>query len=409
MDHGCGRDHLLGHRGVRLGHESGFGLWGDNPTEALEVAAENVVEAAVPESTGDLASIALAEAMGGVTGAVASSSVARMMTIAMAARGTGKNQFSSMSTASAAAASLSSSLSLTTLTIPRAMLAALSTVIAAATSASTTLTTTTTTAPWATGVTSRATLSTTTSSKTRVSKDTNLLANIDFFVAQAGVSAFLSLLGFSTPVTVVLSAVLAVIPYELVVFGSRRRTKRLQEAALMEQLLQEQQRKEAIRRRNRFGQWMLPTSYSSSYSTSTGMTTLEGRGTNVKSIDLDSLRPVVPEEKENAAVEIFSDLVKWLAFAVLDNELAGQLCFGDVHLSSFPGAEGFIFGVLSAVSSQFYADVLYGVFGWGGDTKQREVRSRTLQDWSGILLTRSLAGGPYSVCTKLPKSPSRPR
>lgn len=48
------------------------------------------------------------------------------------------------------------------------------------------------------------------------------------------------------------------------------------------------------------------------------------------------------------------------------------------------GGMGALLGLLAAVSSRLYADVLYGQFGYGPRAKQREVRSRSVSEWLSL-------------------------
>jgi hypothetical protein len=48
---------------------------------------------------------------------------------------------------------------------------------------------------------------------------------------------------------------------------------------------------------------------------------------------------------------------------------------------------GAVLGLLAAVSSRLYADVLYGMFKYGPDYKQQEVRTRSTEEWLSLYFT----------------------
>ena len=53
------------------------------------------------------------------------------------------------------------------------------------------------------------------------------------------------------------------------------------------------------------------------------------------------------------------------------------------------GVSGALFGILAAVSSQFYADILYGKFQYGPIEKQEAVFSRSVLDWVKVYASRA--------------------
>jgi hypothetical protein len=71
--------------------------------------------------------------------------------------------------------------------------------------------------------------------------------------------------------------------------------------------------------------------------------------------------------------------------SVLKSEFAGTLQWNNEVLD--PSMTGAVLGLLAAVSSRLYADVLYGQFKYGPDSKQQEVRSRSTEEWFSLYFT----------------------
>jgi hypothetical protein len=70
---------------------------------------------------------------------------------------------------------------------------------------------------------------------------------------------------------------------------------------------------------------------------------------------------------------------------VLKSEFFGSLEWNNQVVS--PSMTGAILGLLAAVSSRMYADLLYGRFKYGPSYKQEEVRSRTSSEWFSLYFT----------------------
>ncbi|GKY94595.1 hypothetical protein MPSEU_000425000 [Mayamaea pseudoterrestris] len=186
------------------------------------------------------------------------------------------------------------------------------------------------------------------------------VADGDFFVANAAAFPLVQSLGMSPLVSSIVTSVFASIPYELVKYGSRQRDQRIQEDKLLQQLLQERDRKKTNTRSFSLFTWVTPDS---------GL--------------LESSNRLVPIDNQLDVVEIFSDLIRWLEYGILMTDFGGKL-------SLVPGVESAVYGVLATISSQVYGDLLYGVFGFGGELKRDRVRDRTASDWSTFYLSRAL-------------------
>ncbi len=89
--------------------------------------------------------------------------------------------------------------------------------------------------------------------------------------------------------------------------------------------------------------------------------------------------------------------------SVLQREFAGTLQWNNEFMD--PAMTGAILGMLAAVSSRFYADVLYGRFSYGPNYKQEEVRSRTYEDWLSLYFTTAASAATLFGCYELSKGP----
>lgn len=105
-------------------------------------------------------------------------------------------------------------------------------------------------------------------------------------------------------------------------------------------------------------------------------------------------------------VEVFADVTRWLEYDVLKTE------YGETALSELwrvennleainPLQAAITFGLLgslAAVSSRWYADVLYGRFCYGPIEKQREVRFRKNAEWFSMYLSTAASASVLFGC-----------
>ena len=191
------------------------------------------------------------------------------------------------------------------------------------------------------------------------------VASGDYFLTRSAALPLLGATGLPPNIANVVSVIVASVPYELVKL-TRRRRKVLQEAdRTMQDLLVVQQARENQ-----------PFSFLT-------------RPKPVTSVDPESLKPVQNDFKIDY-VEVFSDLTKWLEYAVLTENFGGSLAWSG--LTTFPYTENFVFGALANLSAQVYADILYAFSGFGGEQKRQEVLSRTFSEWSALYLSSCITG-----------------
>lgn len=193
------------------------------------------------------------------------------------------------------------------------------------------------------------------------------IADGDFFIVNSASKPLLEAVGVPPALASVSSIVLATIPSQLVKIGQRKKDQRIQENLLLAQFLEEEQLLESQRKfdfRNFFSRREEP---------------------KVAATDPKELTPISLGSAIDP-VDIFSDILRWLCYGALKME------FEESVILSSPGLTGAFFGIVAAVSSQFYADVLYGkLFQYGPESKQQEVLSRSTLDWNTVYLSKALS------------------
>jgi hypothetical protein len=201
-------------------------------------------------------------------------------------------------------------------------------------------------------------------------KVSDAVADGDFLLTNAAAKELLSATGLSPLLTTLVATAVAIIPYGIVKVKARQREQQQAEAALLQELLDEEQ----TRRRQsniQFGTLSNMLQYSS--------TPISG------SVDAAALAPVLPDARRFDWVEACTDILKWLQFDVLKADFGGHV-FG----LDQPGLECALFGMITALTSQFYADVLYAYFGLGGVIKKETILARTTEDWTTIYISKMI-------------------
>ena len=192
------------------------------------------------------------------------------------------------------------------------------------------------------------------------------VADGDFLLTNAAAKELLSSVGLSPVLTTLVATVVAIIPYGIVKSNARQREQQQAEDALLQELLDVEQSK---RRQTNI-----------QFGTLSNMVLSPPSG---GSVDTTALAPVLPDARRFDWVEACTDLLKWLQFDVLKADFGG-------HLFAQPGLECALFGVITALTSQIYADILYAYFGLGGLSKKETILARTVDDWTATYLSKMI-------------------
>jgi len=350
-------------------------------SSSFEDIPTNVVEASIPTSSTDLLAIALGESIGGVIGAFFSLFVNFILTTTV--KGSFVNDVATNTVASLPFLQQK----LQERTQQRGSDDAKTTVSSAATT-----TTSTTTAP---------------------TKTTKLfeqaLSDSDFFIANGAALSLLELLGVPSSAATLTSVFIAAIPSQLIkVTTQLKEQQRQQEDELFEELLRKEKQKQQRRKKRVSLPWTKWFNSNNSNNNAVSRTSIKSTAAAAAAaaastpvlVDLKELKPVTTadvgivaigdgvkksENQDNDIlakidqVAIFTEIARWLEYDVLITEFADR---GALQLSPFAsGINGAVLGAIAGVSSQLYADILYGQFGTGPKTKQLEVRTRPISRW----------------------------
>jgi hypothetical protein len=215
------------------------------------------------------------------------------------------------------------------------------------------------------------------------------IGNGDFLVAQATAMPILESLGIPPSVATIVAVVFAAIPAEVVKVTSAKQTvKKIQEDRLLRQLLEEEANRGRSSREQPFPLFEMINNNNKGNAKRPATTTSLTAELDM-SMDMDMLSTT--NVNDSLVVEIVSDLIKWLGYAVLCSDLGGRIVLDNgQHL--FPGLESAAFGAIASLSAQIYSDVLYYYFGFGGIEKQQQVRSRTVETWLSAYTFEAVSG-----------------
>lgn len=89
-------------------------------------------------------------------------------------------------------------------------------------------------------------------------------------------------------------------------------------------------------------------------------------------------------------VELFADITKWLEYDVLINNYRGILALPNGMMIG-SAWESAIFGLLAALSSQLYTDVLYLYSDFGNPEKRDRTLNRSIEGWASVYATKCLS------------------
>jgi len=220
----------------------------------------------------------------------------------------------------------------------------------------------------------------------------NAIADGDFFIANSASSVLLETVGIPASVASVASVVLASVPSQFVKILGRGEVRRMEEKEemLREELLREEE--ETKRRKKQFWRRLVPVTALSSSAASSSSSSLA-----LSSSSSSSAAAVAPKEKKKSGidtsdidlVEVFSDCTRWLAYDVLKTDFGNSIIWNGLVLDTT--LTGLLFGSIAAISSQLYADVLYGVFKYGPENKRNMLMERGTRDTIALYTSRSIS------------------
>ena len=188
---------------------------------------------------------------------------------------------------------------------------------------------------------------------------TTAVADSDFFLTKSAAKNLFFAMGIAPALAELASVLVATVPYEFVKLTAKMRQLRQEEDRVMNALLLEKQMSQEFKNKD-------------------GASDPRIEGSKLETI-VDNDKRVKSMANNLDLVDLFSDLLKWLEFGVLDSDYSGSLQWNGEVLS--PGIESAVFGVIVAASSNLYADITYRYTTFGPEAKRMESRSRTYRGW----------------------------
>ncbi|KAL7499247.1 hypothetical protein ACHAWT_010167, partial [Skeletonema menzelii] len=211
------------------------------------------------------------------------------------------------------------------------------------------------------------------------------VADGDYFLTRAAAQPLFEAVGVPIFFASLASVLLATLPYEAIKLSTRKRMNALNEEILLNMLEEEEAKRQT------------DMSVIDKLSNSVGGFIQQLYVTpNVDEVDMDEDEN---EEELDVAttdspildyVELFADITKWLEYDVLINNYRGILALPNgMMLSS--GWESAVFGLLAALSSQLYTDVLYLYSDFGSPMKREQTLNRSIEGWASVYATNCLS------------------
>jgi len=212
---------------------------------------------------------------------------------------------------------------------------------------------------------------------------TEAVADSDYFLTKSAARNLFFAIGIPPAVAELASVLLATVPYEFVKLSAKQRQLRQEEDRLMDALLLEKQGTQRDQSKTRKSGLWTPINGGSNSGN------LAEEREREKLIEKSTITPGSVNNLD--FVELFSDLLKWLEFDVLDSDYSGTLRWNEQALN--PGLESAIWGICVSVSSKLYADITYRYTTFGPEAKRMESRSRTYQGWIQKYLREAVTTG----------------
>lgn len=200
---------------------------------------------------------------------------------------------------------------------------------------------------------------------------TEAVADSDYFLTKSAARNLFFALGIAPAAAELASVLLATVPFEFIKLSAKKSQLRQEENRLMDALLSEQQMNQNSQ--NKAGKLGIWTPFDGGSNSGN----LAEEREREKIIETTNIIPGNINTLD--FVELFSDVLKWLEYDVLDSDYSGSLRWNEDALN--PGIESAIFGMIVSVSSNLYADITYRYTTFGPEAKRIESRARTYRGW----------------------------
>ncbi len=211
---------------------------------------------------------------------------------------------------------------------------------------------------------------------------TEAVADGDYFLTRAAASPLIGSVGMSSGLTSALTVLLASVPYELIKLNARAKEQRREKEDLyMKTLLEEEEK----RKKQWFGlgkTFMKNTNYNNLMTEKDKEEFIRKENQKMKDFINGEVEGPMEMKYQFDSIELFADICKWLEYDVLMTDFGGQLKWFSTGTPINTGLESAAFGLLAALSSQIYADIIYSYSdSMGTIAKRDEVRSRSIGEF----------------------------
>eukprot|EP00578_Thalassiosira_sp_NH16_P022809 CAMPEP_0181104362 /NCGR_PEP_ID=MMETSP1071-20121207/15383_1 /TAXON_ID=35127 /ORGANISM="Thalassiosira sp., Strain NH16" /LENGTH=543 /DNA_ID=CAMNT_0023187547 /DNA_START=208 /DNA_END=1835 /DNA_ORIENTATION=- len=215
------------------------------------------------------------------------------------------------------------------------------------------------------------------------------VADGDYFLTRAAAQPLLEALGIPIFFASLASVLIATLPYEAVKLSSQKRRQETEEEILLKMLLEEEE--------NRQRDYSVVDEVSNNIFNFIQRLNVRASMDDEDDDEVFEDEPEISEVQQQLStvpafdyVELFADLTKWLEYDVLISNYRGILALPNGQMLS-TGWESAIFGLLAALSSQLYTDVLYLYSDFGNPIKREKTINRSLEGWATIYATKCLS------------------
>lgn len=217
------------------------------------------------------------------------------------------------------------------------------------------------------------------------------VADGDYFLTRAAAQPLFEAAGLPIFLASLASVLVATVPYEAVKLSAQKQMEQEKEQKLLEILLQEEElRQENFNLVDKFGIGMAEFFDGLNVRAQYDDNDDDFEASELMEVQQQRLQEVKDSAPKIDYVELFADLTKWLEYDVLINNYRGILAFPNGQMLG-PTWESAVFGLMVALSSQLYTDVLYIYSDFGNPEKREKTLNRPLELWASIYSTKCLS------------------
>ena len=226
------------------------------------------------------------------------------------------------------------------------------------------------------------------------------VASGDYFLTRAAAQPILEALGVPIFIASLASVLIASVPYEAVKLVSKKQRAALKNEILLNMLVEEEERRQREQTvvdkvSNGVFDFIQQLNVRS-----------DSFGDDDESDDFEiEEEPVQPDIPGLDYIELFADVTKWLEYDVLVNSYRGVLALPNGQMLG-PSLESAVFGILAALSSQLYTDVLYLYSDFGDPEKRENTLNRSARGWTKVYVTKCVSSATLFGVYEIAREPT---